>query len=177
MRARKELSGRIAAEFCGLVAGGSRSSRWGWSRSRAAPGVAEPAWPAAARAAGACGDACRSPRPAAFGAVPRATRDQRPSGGFRRRKPLGRIPAGRRSIHKSAEKTGDRGMFWLPSPNAAPGNGAHAAPRGGIQAWSRGGAGVLETFWNWAMHRQVGAIAWPPAPSAVTAASSSICRR
>jgi hypothetical protein len=66
--------------------------------------------------------------------------------------------AGRRSLLKSADRTGEHGTFWLPSPNRLQGNKRTRLLEAAFGLDLSAARAVLETFWKWASHRQVGLI-------------------
>ena len=159
VRAKKELAGRIVAEFCGfggrrisleslgLVTVSYESRGWesllGQLRRELPDAVAEHAAPLALLLL----EHFRERR--AISDVPSVDFDNDSLWGAH---------AGRRSFVRSAEKVGDCGSFWLPSPNNPRGNKRTRLLEVAFKLDHATARAVLETFWKWAQHRQVALI-------------------
>jgi hypothetical protein len=159
VRAKKDLTGRIVAEFCG--AAGRRISL----ESLGLVTVT-----CEARALKMLLDQLRRELPG-----PVATQAEALAllllENFRERRAISDVPgvafdddslwgvhAGRRSLEKSAERVGGGGTHWLPSLNALRGNKRTRLLHAAFGLDDGAARAVLETFWGWASHRQVGLI-------------------
>jgi DEAD/DEAH box helicase len=159
VRAKKELTGRNVAEFCGAA---------GRRISLESLGLVTVTYEA--RALKTLVDQLRRELPGPVAAQAEALALLLLEN-FRERRAISDVPgvasdddslwgvhAGRRSIEKSAERVGGGGTHWLPSPNALRGNKRTRLLHAVFGLDDEAARAVLETFWRWASHRQIGLI-------------------